>query len=125
MGDGKKIRFWEDTWCSREPLCEAFPVLYSIADSKGAFAVDLWVGLGDFGAWGPKFLRSFNDWELDTIQAFIVLTSNNNTNPMAKDNMIWKGDVSGCFSVKAYFNRLEGDLCFSPYQNVVESLRPL
>ena len=35
LGDGRKIRFWEDTWCGRQPLCDAFLRLYSIADSKG------------------------------------------------------------------------------------------
>ena len=33
----------------------------SIAGSKGAMAADLWVGIGGYGAWDPKFLRSFND----------------------------------------------------------------
>ena len=41
LGDGRKIRFWEDTWCGRQPLCEAFPDLYSIADSKEAKAVEI------------------------------------------------------------------------------------
>ena len=31
---------------------------------------------------------------------------------MVMDKMIWKGDVSGCFTIKAYFNLLEGA---SPY----------
>ena len=75
-------------------------------------AADLWVVQGGLGAWDPKFLRPFNDWEMDTIQAFIGLTSNGFITLMVKDKMIWKGDVSGCFTVKAYFNLLEGA---SPY----------
>ena len=73
---GRKIRFWEDNWCGRVPLCEAFPDLYSIAGTKGVMAADFWVDQGVLGVWDPKFLRSFNDWEMDTIQAFIDLTSN-------------------------------------------------
>ena len=67
LRDGRKIRFWKDSWCGSQPLCVAFPVLYSIAANKGAKAADLWVRLGGGGAWDPKLLRSFNDWELDAI----------------------------------------------------------
>ena len=67
LGDGRKIRFWEDSWCGSQPLCIAFPCLYSIAANKGAKATDLWVRQGGGGVWEPKFLRSFNDWELDAI----------------------------------------------------------
>ena len=36
LGDGRKIKFWEDSWCGSQPLCVAFPDLYSIAANKGA-----------------------------------------------------------------------------------------
>ena len=91
----------------RQPLCEAFLDLYSIADSKEAKVVEIWMR-EDGGAWDPKFLRSFNDWELDAIQEFIEVTSNIRISPLEKDNLVWKGDVSGSFTVKPYFNLLEG-----------------
>ena len=76
-------------------------------------AAYLWgVDQGVLGAWDPKFLRSFNDREMDAIHAFIDLTSNNSITPMLKDKMVWKGANSGCFTVKAYFRLLEGA---SPY----------
>jgi hypothetical protein len=31
LGDGFKIRFWDDVWCGEMTLKEAFPVLYGIA----------------------------------------------------------------------------------------------
>ena len=36
------------------------------------------------------------------------LTSNNKIIHLEKDKLIWKGDESGCFTVKGYFNPLEG-----------------
>ena len=42
------------------------------------------------------------------LKKFIRLSSNNEITPLDKDKMIWKGDASGCYTVKAYFNRLEG-----------------
>ena len=47
LGDGKNIRFWEDAWYGDEPLNEAFPSLYSIADSKGAKVAEVWEIVGD------------------------------------------------------------------------------
>ena len=91
MGDGRNIRFWEDILCGSELLCEAFSVLYTIVDTKGVKAADVWEVHGGLGAWDPKFLRSFNDWEMDAIQAFIVLTSNNVIAPLVKDKLIWMG----------------------------------
>ena len=40
-GDDRKTRLWEDTWCGRQPLCDAFPDLYSIAGSKGAKGAEI------------------------------------------------------------------------------------
>ena len=51
----------------KQPLCDAFPSLYSIAGSKGAKAVEIWVREDDGGAWDPKFMRSFNDWEMEAV----------------------------------------------------------
>ena len=35
------------------------------------------------------------------------MTSNIKISPMEKDNLFWKGDESGSFTVKAYFKQLE------------------
>jgi hypothetical protein len=37
LGDGSKIRFWDDVWCREMTLKEAFPILYGIAREKDAF----------------------------------------------------------------------------------------
>ena len=67
VGDGKRVRFWEDAWCGQNPLCTTFTALYSIANSKGAKVGEVWVSLGEGGGWNPRFGRGFNDWELDMV----------------------------------------------------------
>ena len=37
MGEGSRVKFYEDTWCGSNPLCTIFPHLYSLAGSKGAW----------------------------------------------------------------------------------------
>ena len=68
----------------------------------------MWVVQEGLGAWDPKFLRLFDDWEMDAIQAFIGFVSNCVITPLVKDKLIWKSDVSGCFTINAYFNHLDG-----------------
>ena len=87
LGDGRKIRFWEDTWCGRQALCDAFPSLYSTTGSKGAKAAEIWVREDGGGAWDPKFMRSFNDWEMEAIQGFIMVISNIKFSPLEKDKL--------------------------------------
>ena len=76
---------------------------------KGAMVVELWVGDEGMGAWNLRFIRPFNDWELETVHVFIGVLNISSISPHLKDKMIWKGDSSGCFTIKAYFNFLEGE----------------
>ena len=62
----------------------------------------MWVVQEGLGAWDLKFLRLFDDWEMDAIQAFIGFVSNSVITPLVKDKLIWKSDVSSCFTVNAY-----------------------
>ena len=36
LGDGSKIRFWDDVWCGDTSLKVAFSILYNIANVKDA-----------------------------------------------------------------------------------------
>jgi len=40
LGNGSKIRFWNDVLCGEMILKEAFPVLYVIAHNKDALVAD-------------------------------------------------------------------------------------
>ena len=61
VGDGRRVRFWEDTWFGIEPMSETFPNIYSMANTKGGFLANFF--LGGLGGWNPTFLCSFNDSE--------------------------------------------------------------
>ena len=36
VGDGTRVKFWDDVWCRDRPLKEAFPDLYNISRSRDA-----------------------------------------------------------------------------------------
>lgn len=41
LGNGVKIKFWDDAWRGRRPLSEVFPELYSNVGSKGGSIANL------------------------------------------------------------------------------------
>ena len=107
IGDGCRIKFWENVWCRETPLRVSFPSLYALSNSKGAMASELWENIGGNGVWNPKFIRGFNDWELECIQIFLGLLNSKKANPQKRDNLVWKVAKNGSLMVKENFTHLE------------------
>ena len=49
MGDGRRVRFWEDRWCGDDTLSCSFPSLLELTASKEEWVVEVWVVLGEEG----------------------------------------------------------------------------
>ncbi|KAJ9680532.1 hypothetical protein PVL29_019761 [Vitis rotundifolia] len=107
VGDGKRVRFWKDTWCGNTPLCEAFPSLFDFAVSKDARVADCWDAMGEVGGWNPRFLRPFNDWEVDEVESLLRIIQGKRLNAELEDRMVWNVTKNGIFSVKSCFNSLD------------------
>ena len=59
MGEGRRVRFWEDRWCSDDTLSLPFPSLFALAAFKEEWVVDVWDASREEGGWNPHFSRSF------------------------------------------------------------------
>ena len=64
VGNGRRVRFWKDSWCGDETLCYTFPSLFALAVSKEEWVVEVWDPSVEEGSWSPRFSRAFNDWEV-------------------------------------------------------------
>ena len=109
MGNRKRVKFWKDRWCSEEPLCEIFPSLFALFDSKEAWVIDLWEHRGEGGNWNFSFVRNLNDWELGAMERFFSLLQGHSVKREQKDRVGWKGGNKGFFSVKGLYSVLEAD----------------
>ena len=108
VGNGRKVRVWEDVWCGEAPLCSSFPSLYEVASFKGAKVTELWEVTGMGGGWNFRFERHFNDWELEEAQRFICIVSTKSLSPLSNDRLRWNGAKDSMFSVKSSDDLLEG-----------------
>ncbi|RVW23944.1 LINE-1 retrotransposable element ORF2 protein [Vitis vinifera] len=103
MGNGTRIRFWNDLWCGCTVLSQRFPHFYGMAAHRNGTVEEMWdqnVGQGD---WDLRFVRGFNDWELDMVGNLLhTLRGFNPT--LEKDVVFWKGGRNGKFKVKEAYN---------------------
>ena len=68
------MRFWRDKWCGDSPLSVSFLSLFALAVDEKAWVVDIWDSSTEVGrgGWNPCFSRSFNDWEVEEAESFLM-----------------------------------------------------
>ena len=78
MGDGTRIKFWEDVWCRDCSLKEAFPELYSISQAREFFVSEVMRFSNGRLHCDIQFRRPPQDWESKSFDLFwVVLYSTN------------------------------------------------
>ena len=67
VGKDNKIRFWTDTWCGDIVLSQRFSHLYILAAHRNASIEEMWDQNVGEGGWNLRFIRDFNDWEVEMV----------------------------------------------------------
>ncbi|RVW67933.1 hypothetical protein CK203_064387 [Vitis vinifera] len=103
--EGYGVGLWKEI--SKEGLLLLNNVSFSVGDGKGREGCGL-LGLnGEVGGWNPRFLRPFNDWEVEEVESFLLIIQGKRLNADLEDWMVWKETKEGIFSVKSCFNSLD------------------
>ena len=79
-----------------DPSSVTFPKIYTLAAAKGGFVADFWDYSAEVRGWNPRFLQSFNDWELE--QVFNLFAS----------IQVFNLSKEGNFTVKSLYDNLMG-----------------
>lgn len=76
FGDGLKIGFWSDPWCTLIPFSRLFPHLYKLSSQKKA-SVAYILSVGDSGDlyWNVTFITEPVFSEIVSLQPFVQLLS--------------------------------------------------
>ena len=53
-----------------------------------------------------KFLRSFNEWEINDVLNLLATIHSVRLNPDRKDSLVWSLSKSGTFTVKSCYDKL-------------------
>ncbi|PON39979.1 hypothetical protein TorRG33x02_341520 [Trema orientale] len=115
VGNGLKVRFWEDVWAGDCTLANRFPFLYRLAASKNASvsflrAPENFIRIGGF-SWNLGFLRNLNERELEHVSSLIAILDLSTCHVDDDDKRVWHLDDSGQFTYKSLFLKRahEGD----------------
>ncbi|RVW81102.1 putative ribonuclease H protein [Vitis vinifera] len=106
MGNGRRIRFWEEKWCGDDKLCSLFPSLYAISLDKEAWVADVWSHSGG-GVWAPRFSKRINDWEVIEVERLLLRLQGRRVYSDVEDEVIWTKAKDGRFSVKSLYKDLD------------------
>ena len=73
MGDGTRVKFWDDVWCRDRPLKEAFPNLYNMSWTRDVSVSEVMCFANGRVSWDIQFRRFVNDQESQSLDSFMVL----------------------------------------------------
>ena len=108
LGNGQRVRFWEDTWLGDMSLADRYPSLFNIARRRNVIVADVLANV----PLNIEFRRTLNgskwsDW-LHLVEELMGVTLSNEP-----DQFRWRLTPSGMFSVKSmYADLMNGQVPF-------------
>ena len=91
VGNGRRIRFWLDSWCGDEALCNSFPSLFALVVSKEEWVAEVWDPL------------VFIDWEVVLVERLLMTIQSKRVSAEMEDKVIWKKTKNRFFSQLSLF----------------------
>lgn len=98
IGDGKKVKFWEDNWLGSTSLAIQYWEVYVLVQEKAGTVAELWDGVDLKCTFRRGFdQRLFNLWlEIVQLASTIVFTED-------EDASIWQFNSSGIYSSQSLY----------------------
>jgi hypothetical protein len=117
VGDGRKIKFWEDNWLGSSSLAIQFWELYVIVNEKSATIQELWDG----ESLKCTFRRTvgerlMNMWD-EVVQLATTICFSNE-----EDNLIWHFSSNGIYSSQSLY-KIINNRVLPIFMSVVWSLK--
>ena len=77
--------------------------------------IEVWDNSKQGKGWNFNFQRLFNDWEMDNVESLIGKVRGRKINSEEEDNMVWKANKDGSYTVRSNLDVLEGGRGAGPF----------
>ncbi|WJZ81407.1 hypothetical protein VitviT2T_001252 [Vitis vinifera] len=102
VGDGERIRFWEDLWWGDQPLRSQYPRLFRVVTNKNILISSILGSARPF-SWNFSFHRNLSDSEIEDLECLMQSLNCMHLSTSASDARSWSLSSSGTFTVKSFF----------------------
>ena len=102
VGNGDRIRFWDDLWWGEQPLGVQYPRLLSVVTDKNAPISSILGSTRPF-SWNFTFRRNLSDSEIEDLEGLMQSFDRLHISSSVPDKRSWSLSPSGLFTVKSFF----------------------
>jgi len=98
LGNGQRVRFWEDQWINNGPLMQLYSDLYKLSSQKYATINNMGWFEGSLWKWTLAWKRELRQNEIQQLDEMKAILSQYCPKHGQEDNLLWKGNAT--YSVK-------------------------
>ena len=107
VGNGREIRFWEDSWAGNVALKELFPRLHSTCTNKDSLLWQVREWSESLGwVWKIEWRRNLFEWELSLEYQLMHILGDQMGRADKEDMWAWKDRGTARFTVKSAYSIL-------------------
>ena len=108
IGDGSRVKFWQDRWCGETALAVRFPNMFRFCRNKDASVAELMMSTNGGLFWDVRFVRGVHTRDFGTMADFMVAIYGAPIRGRGEDKMCWIPSKSKGFLVRDYYRILVG-----------------
>ena len=71
IGDGSRVKFWQDRWCGETSLAVRYPDLFRFCRNKDASVAELMMSTNGVLFWDVRFVRVVHTRDLEAMSDFM------------------------------------------------------
>lgn len=102
VGEGSRVRFWQDHWLQDGPLQVSNPRIFSLTSKPDAWVSEV-IRRNEAGLeWDFRFRRPLSDWEAEELGHIIQAVQGYPYRLLTSDSRVWNGSKES-FSCKSFF----------------------
>ena len=127
VGNGERLRFWEDAWLEGGPLKEQFPRLFSLSRTINQSISSMVVSFSQSVSWNFEFRRNLRESEIEEVAGLLQKVESVRLCHSREDRRRWNLEGSGQFTCKSYNSFLchnEAVHLFPPFSQIWKAKVP-
>uniref|UniRef100_A0A7N2R7M9 Reverse transcriptase zinc-binding domain-containing protein n=1 Tax=Quercus lobata TaxID=97700 RepID=A0A7N2R7M9_QUELO len=119
IGDGSRVKFWQDWWCGETSLAVRYPDLFRFCRNKDASVAELLMSTNGVRFWDVRFVRGVHARDLEAMSDFLETIYGSSIRGLGEDKMCWIPSKVKGFLVSDYYRILAGSAFFGfPWKSI-------